>query len=162
MYRPTEFRLADQRHLGRHTPRPPRSGHTVLDSIRLWSGRVVTGTLLALMLSSGSSPALAQQLEDRERSAPAAYAWHLDLSVASVGDIVNQGYRIIDIEVAAAQPLLVNAAFTRNSGEYGKAWWWYAGATDAQIAAALQSNNARLVDIEPTTQETERRGSSRS
>ena len=52
-----------------------------------------------MLLLGGGSHAFAQQLDDRERSAPTQYAWYYDVSTAVVGDLVSQGYRIIDVEV---------------------------------------------------------------
>jgi hypothetical protein len=39
------------------------------------------------------------------------------------------------------------AVMIPNTGADAKAWWWYYGATTSQIASALSTNNARLVDF---------------
>ena len=35
----------------------------------------------------------------------------------------------------------------KNSGAYGKAWWFYVGIDAATVGANLQANNARLVSL---------------
>jgi hypothetical protein len=39
------------------------------------------------------------------------------------------------------------AVMISNTGSDAKSWWWYYGLTSAQIGTRLQSNNARLLDI---------------
>jgi hypothetical protein len=40
------------------------------------------------------------------------------------------------------------AVMISNTGADAKGWWWYHGATAAQIGTALSTHNARLVDLE--------------
>ncbi len=40
------------------------------------------------------------------------------------------------------------AVMVANTGADAKSWWWYYGVTSTQIASALSTNNARLVDLE--------------
>ncbi|MGI9019151.1 MAG: serine hydrolase [Solirubrobacterales bacterium] len=65
------------------------------------------------------------------------------------------GYRIIDLEpYRAGGDWEFAAAFVKNQGDAGKAWWWYYDKTPAQIEALEQANNARAIDIDPMTNDT--------
>lgn len=76
--------------------------------------------------------------------------WYYDLTLEGVGQVIDQtGGRLIDIEryeVDGADRFAI--VMVPNTGSQAKAWWWYAGVTDSQLAIYLEINNARLVDIE--------------
>lgn len=62
----------------------------------------------------------------------------------------NSGRRILDI-----QPYMDGGsqryafAWVSNTGNTQSAWWWYANVSAATIAARLEDNDARLIDLEP-------------
>jgi hypothetical protein len=98
---------------------------------------------------AGPSHALAQQLDDDERSTPTGWSWYYGVPASTLDDAVANGYRITDLEVSSASPLRFNAVLVRNAGEYAKGWWWYYGITSAQVTDFCNANNARLIDEQP-------------
>ena len=62
----------------------------------------------------------------------------------------NSGRRILDV-----QPYMDGGsqryafAWVSNTGNTQSAWWWYANVSAATIAARLEDNDARLIDLEP-------------
>ena len=61
---------------------------------------------------------------------------------------MNQGYRITDLQVESVNPLRFTVLLVQNSGVYGKAWWWYSSVAGSEINGLLNTNNARLIDID--------------
>jgi hypothetical protein len=90
----------------------------------------------------------AVQDPDRNSQAVTAWGWHYNVTPATATNFINQGYRIVDLEVTSSAPRFT-LAYVRNNGGYQRAWWWYYGLTAAQVSTRLSNNNARLIDIEP-------------
>ncbi len=70
----------------------------------------------------------------------------------SITNKVNEGYRIVDLEYRGTSTLLGtrwDAVLVRNSGTYAEGWWWYTGLTATQVGNNLNTNSARLIDLEP-------------
>jgi hypothetical protein len=120
--------------------------HGIRNSSR--SRRALT-SLAAGLLAAAASPALAQQLDDDERSTPAGWYWYHGVSADTITDLTDDGFRVTDIEIDDNSPLRFNALLVRNTGEYAKTYWWYYGLTAAQVSDRLADNNARLTDLQP-------------
>lgn len=78
-----------------------------------------------------------------------AWRWYTNATLTTIEDALDDGYRIVDVEIESDSPLRVNASLVANTGDYASGWWWYYGQTAAQIDSRLADNEARLLDIEP-------------
>jgi len=105
---------------------------------------------LAAVLGSTQPAAAVVAVPDPDRNSQAVtpWGWHYNVSPATANGFINQGYRIVDLEVRNASPRF-DVSYVRNQGPYARAWWWYYGQTPSQVVAKLQANHARLIDIEP-------------
>jgi hypothetical protein len=103
-------------------------------------------TLLALSLLS---TALAHA--DRTSMAVTGQRFISNASEATIDGLVSDGYRMHDIEITSTSPLRFAGSFVKNEGAYEKAWWWTANKTHAQLAAFMAERNARMIDMEITT-----------
>jgi Beta-lactamase enzyme family/Bacterial tandem repeat domain 1 len=85
---------------------------------------------------------------DRNSQAVTPWGWHYNVTPATATGFINQGYRIVDIEVRSSSPRF-DVSYVKNQGTYARTWWWYYGQTPSQIVAKLKAKDARLIDIEP-------------
>lgn len=88
------------------------------------------------------------QAQDRDQTATTGWYWLSGVDAAAVSAKINQGYRLVDLEVEQGSPARFAAAFVANSGVYQSGFWWYYGKTEAEVGQLLTANNARLVDLE--------------
>jgi hypothetical protein len=103
-------------------------------------------TLAAAALAAAG---LAQNPEVRDMSTPTGSILVTGVSSAYVqNNVINAGYRIVDLEIdpALANPFTVAAV--HNSGAYASGWWWYYGLSFAEVGQKLSANQARLIDLE--------------
>lgn len=96
-------------------------------------------------------PALlsAQIADDRENDTPTATYWAAGISQTDIATKFNQGYRLTNLQIDGTNPWTFTVTMVPNTGDYGIATWWYYGIDAATVAANLQQNNARLIDLEP-------------
>lgn len=87
-------------------------------------------------------------LTERSSTKPTQFWWLHGVSVSQLKSKINEGYRIIDLEVEKSSPLRFSAAMVRNKGDYAKKWWWYYGLSSEQVKQKLETNNARIIDLE--------------
>ena len=106
--------------------------------------RPVISSVLAVSLA-----AVAAAQADTDLTTPTAWWYHTNASLQDVDARLNQGFRLVDIEVLGTNPLSFSASYVQNTGAYAKGWWWYFDQTSASITSLLAQNNARLIDIEP-------------
>ncbi len=102
--------------------------------------------LVALVAAFGVVAAQA----DRASTIPTGHWYSANVSEAQIDQLVDQGYRMHDIEVNSTNPLRYAASFVRNSGTYEKNWWWTADRSLDQFRAFGLSRNARPIDMEVT------------
>ncbi len=76
------------------------------------------------------------------------WRWFYGQSAEDVEDRVDEGYRIVDLEVDSVDPYTFSVALVENSGRMQKGWWWYYGQSKSQLDQQLNDNNARLIDLE--------------
>jgi len=107
--------------------------------------RAALGCLAALALAAAPVPAQSQT----DLTTPTAWWYHTSASLQDVDARINQGFRLVDIEIVGTSPLTFAASYVQNTGAYAKGWWWYFDQTSAGVSALLTQNNARLIDIEP-------------
>lgn len=70
-------------------------------------------------------------------------------TVPNVNSVLQSGYRMVDLEVVSGGLPILGGSFVRNTGAYGKGWWWYLDQTESQVTSRLSQHNARLIDVEP-------------
>jgi hypothetical protein len=88
------------------------------------------------------------QLDDDERATRVGWSWYYGATAETLASAIGQGYRITDLQVESGNPLRFTALLVQNTGVYGKGWWWYTGVAAGDIQGLLQTNNARLVDVD--------------
>ncbi len=86
-------------------------------------------------------------------SAQKQYGIFYGSSAATISTYLsNNSHRIVDLDGYDSGSNRFYAAITiANTGADARSWWWYLGATPAQVSALLDQNNARLVDLERTS-----------
>jgi len=105
-------------------------------------------TLVLPLLLLASLASSAHAGEDQDNSTPTAWQWRYGQTSTQLTNVINSGYRIVDLEVESGSPTTYTAALVKNSGSYGKGWWWYFNQSLSGVSAKLSQNNARLIDIE--------------
>ncbi|MEO1696423.1 MAG: serine hydrolase [Planctomycetota bacterium] len=103
--------------------------------------------LILLVAALAGADALAQAQTDM--TTQTAWRWRGNVPVSTLEDDLDDGYRIVDIEVESTSPFRVSATLVLNSGAYQKSWWWYYGQTATQVSLLYAANGARLIDVEP-------------
>ncbi|MCU0862576.1 MAG: class A beta-lactamase-related serine hydrolase [Planctomycetes bacterium] len=86
--------------------------------------------------------------DDRDRQTPTGTFWAPGQTTADLTTLVNDGWRFTDLEIETTSPWRLTVAAVPNSGTYAKAWWYAIGVTAAQLTTTINTNNARIVDIE--------------
>lgn len=77
--------------------------------------------------------------------------WYLlaKAPTSDLEDLMNSGYRPIDLQIVDSSPWRFDCAMVANSGNYQSGWWWYTTETEASLRQKISKHNARLIDIEP-------------
>lgn len=111
--------------------------------------RVVAAVGLLCSLQATTARAIPAPGE-RLDGTPSEWYWLHDVTPQQVTDLIDDtGARLIDIEVQSADPLRFSAAFVQNEGVHQvSGWWWYYGADFTDVGNLLDTNQARLIDIE--------------
>ena len=112
---------------------------------------IVAAAGLAAATLASALPASADPIE-RVLSTPTGWSWYVGQTAAQLNAVVSAGgVRIVDLQVeqVAGTTPYFDAVLVANTGVYGKAWWYYTGATVAQVSSLLTTNNARLISISP-------------
>lgn len=118
----------------------------------------LAASMLSLACLAGAMPAHAAldanaSTTDHSTNAPTSWWVYNNVTAAQVDDYVNtNGARITEIAVNSVSNGVprFSVRMVRNSGNYAvPGWWWYYGLTFSQVGSYLQTNGARLIDIEP-------------
>lgn len=107
------------------------------------NAKLKTLALLALTLSM-TTVAFA----DRESAVPTDTVLKLGMSIGSISTAVDQGYRLINLEVTAVNPLRFTASMVKNEDHYEKGWTWLVDRTLVQIKDHAEKFNMRPIDLE--------------
>lgn len=103
---------------------------------------------VALLAALGPIASTAAQ-DERENTSPVETIWRTNASLTTVNALINQGYRITDLEVDDPNSTRFTVTMVQNTGPYRvNGWWWYYGVSPAQISDALRLNQGRPIDIE--------------
>lgn len=105
----------------------------------------LTTTLLAATLAGGS--AYAQF--DRELDSTVEDRTFFNYSTAGIDTLVQQGYRLSDIEVSGTSPMRFTGSAVKQTGEYASnGWSWTYGRTYLELLQLCNQNSSRLIDVE--------------
>lgn len=79
------------------------------------------------------------------------WLWYYNTSVAALSaSATANNARVIDFDRYTFNgTTYYSAVMILNTGADNRQWWWYINVTPAQIGTLLNSNNARLYDLEP-------------
>ena len=84
-----------------------------------------------------------------------AWWWYYNATPAAITDLINDNEaRLTQIHAyQTGGQTRYAVVMVDNTGTAGKAWWWYLNASPAAVSSLVQTNNARLVDmdIDPVT-----------
>jgi beta-lactamase family protein len=118
-------------------------------------GKAILVALAAFVLlavtvaSSSASPAAAVQ--DPERNATTPTGWHfwVGMTKTKINTLANQAHeRVVDVNIDSTSPLRYSAVLVRNAGPYARTGGWSFG-TEAYVTNTINSEHARLIDLEP-------------
>ena len=87
-------------------------------------------------------------LGNRENSDITEHRFVANATAKTVQDVIDDGFRMHDIEITDAEPLRITGSFVKNKGSYAKSWWWTVDKTYDQLADFAKEHNARPLDIE--------------
>ena len=79
--------------------------------------------LVATCLAVLCSQLPAQIPDARENSAPTGTYWNSGRTAADINNLVNQGWRLTDIQVDGTNPWTFTVAMVQNTGTYATGWW---------------------------------------
>ncbi len=105
----------------------------------------------SLALACGIPTTAAAQSVDNERSQTTpgqGNRWFYNKTIAQINGYVNQGYRLIDIEIESINHALFSGTMVKNTGDHQKEWAWYVGLTIQQIEDTAFKYHLRPIDIE--------------
>lgn len=75
--------------------------------------------------------------------------WLYDATTASIGSLVAQGKRIVDLEEYTVGGQTRYACVTvNNAGADARSWWYYYGVSPATLTTLLTQNSARVYDLD--------------
>ncbi len=93
---------------------------------------------------------LNDELTERSLTDPTGWWWLTGVDLDTIEDKIDEGFRIIDLEIESTSPWRFTAAFVANTGVHEKDWWWYFGepVTLEFIEEKLEEHEARILDLE--------------
>src|SRR4051812_20254627 len=93
-------------------------------------GTVAIAVPLLLVSATSATADSNAVVTDKSLAVPTGWSWLTGASPTTISNQINAGWRLVDLEVDQASPLLFTARFVPNSGTYGVGgWWWYYGQT---------------------------------
>ena len=106
-------------------------------------------TTLGSMLGTAAPAAAASdcQVHD-ESSEKTAWRYYRNVTLQTLINSVDDGYRVVDIEIQNDAGNRFSAALVANTGDYQTGWWWYVGKTAQEVSDLLAEKEARLIDLE--------------
>jgi hypothetical protein len=90
------------------------------------------------------------ELTERSLVDPTGWWWLIHATVEEIEEKIEEGFRLIDLEVESTSPWRFSAAFVENQGVHAKDWWWYVGdfVTVDFIDDKIAEHGARILDLE--------------
>jgi hypothetical protein len=115
--------------------------------------RLVLIALLSSAASAWSALDPTASTDDHSINVPTGWWTYTNVSAASVTAFLNQNKaRLTELEVYSVTGGVprFTVRMVSNSGAYAvPGWWWYYGQTFANVVSLLNTNNGRLIEIEP-------------
>ncbi|MCA8973949.1 MAG: serine hydrolase [Planctomycetes bacterium] len=80
-----------------------------------------------------------------------AWWWYFNTSTTTIGTAATtNSARVVDLDsYVVNSTTYYSAVMIANTGADQRSWWWYINVTPAQISSYLNTNQARLYDLEP-------------
>jgi hypothetical protein len=99
---------------------------------------------------SKGNEVFAAVMVDNTGSAAKSWWWYADVSPSFISaKLATNHARLIDLSATVVNGKTVyNAVMARNTGSDTAAWWYYYNQTPDQVSSLLNTNHARLIDIE--------------
>jgi hypothetical protein len=92
------------------------------------------------------------EITERSLTDPTGWWWLTGVDRPTLQAKIDEGFRIIDLEVQSTAPWRYSAAFVSNDGVHQKDWWWYTDedqdVTIEFIEQKLEEHDARILDLE--------------
>lgn len=110
-----------------------------MNSLQTRALTALAASVLAGIAIAGPEKDLAEKTSHRYLS---------NVSEATIDGIVEDGFRMFDIEVVSTNPHRYAGSFVRNADQYKSSWWWTANKTKAQLIDYYVTRGARLLDLE--------------
>lgn len=107
--------------------------------------QLATG-LIATLVTCLSCPA--QWFDDKESQGTGEFRLEYDLTLSEVQDFVDDGYRITDLEVEQASPLILTCSLVANTGTYAQSLHYLTGVSAGTIVSEANARNMRPIDVE--------------
>ncbi len=85
---------------------------------------------------------------NRESSDITDHRYVSNATAKTVQEVIDDGYRMHDIEITDAEPLRITGSFVKNKGSYAKGWFWTVDKSYDQLADFAKEHNARPIDME--------------
>lgn len=85
---------------------------------------------------------------NRDSSEITDHRYVANASVQTVKELIDDGFRLHDIEITSAEPMRISGSFVKNSGSYAKGWWWTTDKSFGELMDFAKDHNARPLDIE--------------
>ncbi|MGD1699385.1 serine hydrolase domain-containing protein [Dapis sp. BLCC M229] len=111
--------------------------------------KVTFAILLVVVLTFGNSKIAFAVTPEYQFGPDASWKWFSDLSTERLTQELDKGFRIVDIEVAQANPLRLDVVLVSNKKPYSRAWWWWPSLEPETIKAKLDEHKARLIQLKP-------------
>jgi Beta-lactamase enzyme family len=115
--------------------------------------RLVLIALLGSVANAWSALDTTASTDDHSINVPTGWWTYTNVSAASVTSFLRQNNaRLTELEVYSVTSGVprFTVRMVSNSGPYAvPGWWWYYGQTFANVVSLLNTNNGRLIEIEP-------------
>lgn len=111
------------------------------------NSRITLSAAFALTALTVAVPRLAAQ-DDCDTTTPTATYWNSGRTTADLANLVQSGWRFVDLEVESAAQGTFTVSAVRNTGAYAKTWYYYHHVSPTYLAQRLSANNGRLIDLE--------------
>src|SRR5690554_3403364 len=123
--------------------------------------RIIALVVLSIVLLSACStpppsnvpepdppPEPMDELTERSLTQPTGWWWLSGVTFDQLEDKIDEGFRIIDLELIDPSAPTYAAALVSNTGVHQKDWWWYVGVTADELSLAVERHEARIIDLE--------------
>jgi len=87
------------------------------------------------------------ELTERSLTVPTDWWWLTGASEAAIKEKIDEGFRIIDLNVESTSPYRFTVVFVKNEGIHQKTWWWYYGKTSQQVKDLIDEKNGRIINL---------------